>query len=196
MTEKILRFRRDAFRDRSDADLVDACRDGDRRAVDELFRRHAERVRGIVVRLRYVAREDLDDVLQTTFLEVFRSASAYTGRAAVGTWIVGVAMNVVRHYVRAEVRRRSVESSLAHLPLPSSPPGPDQKLSNQELFARLEREFESLPEDLRMVFTLCDLEEMRGMDVARALEVPEGTVWRRLHNARRRLRRAIEGEDG
>ena len=146
----------------------------------------------MVTRLRYVAKSDLDDVLQNTFFEVYRSASSYTGRASVRTWIVGIAMNVVRHYVRAEARRKSALSLLA-----VSPPSPegarvDEKVAAQQMVARLRGGFESLPDDLRIVFTLCDLEEMRSIDVARALDIPEGTVWRRLHNARRRLRSALK----
>jgi RNA polymerase sigma-70 factor (ECF subfamily) len=197
VTDNLLPFRRATEAQRSDGDLVLACAAGDRSALEELFRRHGERVRRIVVRLRYVHRGDLDDVLQTTFLEVYRSAKRYSGRAAVGTWIIGITMNVVRHYVRGESRRKSALSELsilAQAPVGVRPPTPDEEIAHKQLLAQLEAGFESLSENLRIVFTLCDLEEMRGVDVARALEIPEGTVWRRLHNARRHLRRALEAD--
>jgi RNA polymerase sigma-70 factor (ECF subfamily) len=194
MTDNLVPFRRAARSDRTDGDLVIACADGDRGALEELFRRHGDRVRRIIVRLRYVAKEDLDDVLQSTFLELYRCAKSYSGRASVGTWIVGIAMNVVRHYVRAEARRKSVLSILARSPPELRQTVPDEEIAVRQTFAKLEAGFETLPPNLRIVFTLCDLEEMRSIDVARALEIPEGTVWRRLHNARRRLRRALEGD--
>ena len=61
------------------------------------------------------------------------------------------------------------------------------------MLQRLQAGFDELPPDLRTVFSLCDLEGMRGVDVARALRVPEGTVWRRLHSARVRLRARMDG---
>jgi DNA-directed RNA polymerase specialized sigma24 family protein len=42
-----------------------------------------------------------------------------------------------------------------------------------------------------VTFVLCDLEEIPGVEVARTLRVPEGTIWRRLHVARKRIRSAL-----
>ena len=50
---------------------------------------------------------------------------------------------------------------------------------------------DALPHDLRAAFVLCDLEEMPGVEAARALDVRAGTLWRRLHEARRALRAAL-----
>jgi RNA polymerase sigma-70 factor (ECF subfamily) len=71
---------------------------------------------------------------------------------------------------------------------------PDEWAAQRELVSRLQVVFETLPTDLRVAFTLCDIEGMRGVDVARALQLPEGTVWRRLHEARVRLRAGL-GEE-
>ncbi len=65
-----------------------------------------------------------------------------------------------------------------------------------QFLLRLERHLEILPSELQLVFTLCEIEGLRGVDVARALGVPEGTVWRRLHQARTRLRTALLRGDG
>ena len=48
-----------------------------------------------------------------------------------------------------------------------------------------------LSHDLRVVFVLCDLEELPGSEVAAVLGIPEGTVYRRRHDARRALREAL-----
>jgi RNA polymerase sigma-70 factor (ECF subfamily) len=57
--------------------------------------------------------------------------------------------------------------------------------------ARLARAFDQLPRDQKEAFLLCDVEGLRGTEVARALDLPEGTVWRRLHEARMSLRRHL-----
>ena len=194
MKENVLPFRRVDLRDLSEEALVSACAEGDSRALDELFRRHGAQVHRVLARLRQVDAGDLDDVVQTTFVEVCRAAKRFGGRAAVSTWILGIAMNVMRHYVRAETRRRSAMSAVARVSVSIDDRAPDERASQRQSFVRLRAGFDVLPWDFQIVFVLCDLEGLRGVDVARTLGIPEGTAWRRLHEARRRLRGCINEE--
>src|SRR4051794_5846528 len=193
MTDKLIPFRRpNELQQLPDEAVIAAAAAGDNRALEELFQRHGDTVHRILSRLRTIDRRDLDDVVQTTFIEVSRSAHGFDGRATVGTWIIGIAMNVARHHARGEVRRRAAVSAIAEMPAASVSPSPYEQASRRQLLARLASAFEELPDDLRAVFTLCDLEGIRGVEVARILDVPEGTVWRRLHDARGRLRERID----
>src|SRR3954468_8787123 len=193
MADKLTPFGRPGdFQQLPDDALISGAAAGDNGALEELFQRRGEAVHRIVARLRTVDRRDLDDVVQTTFIEVRRSARGFDGRATVGTWIIGIAMNVARHHARGEVRRRAAVSAVAELPTTTSPATPYEQASRRQLMARLASAFDELPGHLRAVFTLCDLEGIRGVEVARILDVPEGTVWRRLHDARARLRDRID----
>jgi RNA polymerase sigma-70 factor (ECF subfamily) len=194
MTKNVLPFRRVEQRGLPDEALVSGCAAGDGGALEELFRRHGEQVHRVLVRLRLIDRSDVDDVVQTTFLEVCRSAKNYRGRAAVTTWILGIAMNVMRHYVRGEMRRRSAMGGVASVSLPVDGRLPDEWVSQRQSLERLRAGFDALPQEFQIVFTLCDLEGLKGVDVAIALGIPEGTVWRRLHEARLRLRACIDKE--
>jgi len=176
----------------SDQALLGACAAGDNLGLQELFRRHADRVHGVLCRLRCVERKDLDDLVQTTFIEVQRSARRFDARASVGTWIVGIALNVMRQYVRSEHRRRVAMSAVAELPRLTASKDPHDRIAHRQDLARLQRKFAALPSRLRVVFTLVDLEGGSGVEVARALKLPEGTVWSRLHQARERLREAVD----
>jgi RNA polymerase sigma-70 factor (ECF subfamily) len=192
MADKLTPFRRPSDAQQlPDEALICGAATGDNGALEELFQRHGDTVHRILSRLRTVDRRDLDDVVQTTFIEVRRSARGFDGRATVGTWIVGIAMNVARHHARGEVRRRAAVSAIAELPAANVSVSPYEQASRRQLLARLASAFDELPDDLRAVFTLCDLEGIRGVEVARILDVPEGTVWRRLHDARMRLRERI-----
>ena len=193
MTDRLIPFRRPSdLQQLPDEALIAAAAAGDNGALEELFQRHGDTVYRILSRLRTIDRRDLDDVVQTTFIEVRRAAASFNGRAAVGTWVIGVAMNVARRHTRGEVRRRAVVSAIAEMPAPAAPASPYEEAAHRQLLVRLASAFDELPHDLRVVFTLCDLEGMRGVDVARTLEVPEGTVWRRLHDARARLRERLD----
>lgn len=195
MGDKLLPFRRYSKQSTvSDETLVSACGEGNNGALEELFRRHGEQVHRVVARLRYVDSREIDDIVQSTFIEVQRSAKRFGGRASVSTWILGIAMNIIRHHVRGESRRRSAISTIAIVSPQAYDRRPDDQAAQKQAMARLQSGFETLPSDLRIVFTLCDLEGLRGTEVARALAIPEGTVWRRLHEARLVLRAWSNGE--
>ena len=195
MADKLTPFRRPSdLQQLPDVALISGAGAGDNGALEELFQRHGDTVHRILSRLRTIDRRDLDDVVQTTFIEVRRSARGFDGRAAVGTWIVGIAMNVARHHARGEIRRRAAVAAIAAMPATTVAPSPYEQAAHRQLLARLAAAFDELPGDLRAVFTLCDLEDIRGVEVARILDVPEGTVWRRLHDARARLRDRINGD--
>ncbi len=193
MTDRLIPFRRPGdLPQLPDEALITAAAAGDNTALEELFQRHGDAVHRILSRLRTIDRRDLDDVVQTTFIEVRRSAGSFDGRASVGTWVIGIALNVARRHTRGEVRRRAAVSAIAELPTTTVAPTPYDQASHRQLLTRLASAFDELPHDLRVVFTLCDLEGLRGVEVARVLDVPEGTVWRRLHDARARLRDRID----
>ncbi len=174
-----------------------ACARGDTGALEELFHRHGDRVYRVLARTRGVDARDLDDLVQSTFIEVFRAAPAFAGKAAVGTWLLGIAINVMRHHLRGESRRRSLAAAATDvLAANVAWRSPDEHAVRSQFLLRLERHLEILPSELQLVFTLCEIEGLRGVDVARALGVPEGTVWRRLHQARTRLRTALLRGDG
>jgi hypothetical protein len=76
---------------------------------------------------------------------------------------------------------------------PDGAAAPDEVALRSQQAHRLAAALDELPHDLRVVYVLCELEDMPGVEAARALDVRPGTLWRRLHEARRALRDAIEG---
>ena len=175
----------------SDVALIAAISTGDRAALATLYRRHHAAVYRFVARLGGVSSSDLDDLVQATFLAVHRAAGRYERRASVTTWIFAIAVRVVGKYVRTEVRRRGLDSRIAELP-PIMPSGPDATAERRELLRRIERGLRELPHDLRAVFVLCVVEGVPGKEAAAALGLREGTLWRRLHEARVKLRETME----
>jgi RNA polymerase sigma-70 factor (ECF subfamily) len=95
--------------------------------------------------------------------------------------------------MRRQVRQRIAMETIAETQTIGDGSGPEERASHRQLLVRLQAVIDELPPDLLTVFTLCDLEGLRGVDVARVLGIPQGTVWRRLHEARTRLRKLVEG---
>ncbi|HLW45160.1 MAG TPA: RNA polymerase sigma factor, partial [Acidimicrobiales bacterium] len=133
---------------------------------------------------------DLDDLVQNTFVRLVEAAPRFAGQAAVRSWILAIASHVARDHIRAEIRRRRNVRS-ADLPAPVGPARPDQGLEGREALARFRQALDGLSHELRVTYIMCELEDTSGKDAASALGIPEGTLWRRLHDARQILLKAM-----
>jgi len=177
--------------DRTDVELLDACAAGDPAALGTIFDRFHEPLYRFVGRMAGTDPSDVDDLVQSTFLEVYRSAARYSGRASVKSWIFGIAVNLWRHHVRSEVLRRSAAERLEVLPA-RPPTAPDLKVERTRVLRRLEEGMARLPDDLRVAYVMCAIEEIPVAEAAEALGVKQGTLWRRVHEARAALRALVE----
>lgn len=173
--------------------LLAACAAGDRAALGALFERFNVSVYRFLSRYLGAGCQDLDDLVQATFLEVMRSAGRFRQDSAVQTWVLGIAVNIARHYRRSEGRRQVMTVDLGrHVNEPGR--SPENQAEHAELVSRLAKALPQLPEDLRTAFVMCELEDRPGAEVARVLHWREGTLWRRLHEARKKLRKIL-GEE-
>jgi RNA polymerase sigma-70 factor, ECF subfamily len=175
----------------ADVALVAACGTGDKVAFGELFRRFHRDVYRFLARFSGCDARDLDDLVQNTFLNAQTSARRFAGRSSVRTWLFGVAANVAKHHFRGEVRRQNAMRSLQEFPSPTSE-APSSAAERREALVRLRDGLDDLPHDQRVVFVMCAIEGIPGVEVAEILGVRQGTVWRRLHEARKQLIDAVE----
>ncbi len=192
-TGKLTPLRRQQGRteDLSDDALIAACAIGDSAAMGALIDRFHRPVYRFVARLLGSDGGERDDLVQATFLEVSRGAASFRKGSTVQVWIFGIAANLTRNAIRSIVRRRRMQTALASVPERTSA-RPDDDVQRRELLARLSTALSTLPHHLREAFVLCDLEEVPARDAALTLGVREGTIWRRVHEARKALRAAIE----
>ena len=174
----------------ADVDLVAAMVRGDSGALGTLFDRHHQNVYRFLARLSGTDSGDLDDLVQNTFVRLVDAAPRFARQASVRSWILAIAGHVARDHIRAEIRRRR-NVRTADLPPPVGPARPDQGVEGREALARFRQAMDGLSHELRVAYIMCDLEDTSGKDAASALGIPEGTLWRRLHDARKTLLRAM-----
>jgi RNA polymerase sigma-70 factor (ECF subfamily) len=193
MTAKLVPLRRISgdVTELSDEALLAASGTGDVAALGALFDRFHLAVYRFASRLPTIDEAARDDLVQATFLEVQRTAARFRGTSSVKTWLLGVASNLARHQLRGERRRRVRQARFLERSAPVAA-APEDQLDRRRLLARIAAALADLPDDQQIAFILCDLEQLPGTDVARALAIPEGTLWRRLHHARKAVRAAVE----
>ncbi len=177
-----------ALQNRDERALLLRFRDtGDRAAFDELVRRTEPRVRAVALALlRDPAAAE--DAAQEAFLRAFRRASGYRGDGPVGAWLCRIAVRAAQTSLRRLERRRRLADLLGAAPPRSAPP--DLRL-RAELASALRR----LPPAEREGLLLKEIAGMTYREIADSSGTPLGTVQSRIHRARRRLARALGGED-
>ncbi len=180
--------RRAAVEPSSDAELMRVLSTGQLGALGELYDRYQAPLRSFIARATRDA-HDVDDLVQATFLTAARCAERYDGRASCRPWLIGIATQLLRR------RRRALGHFFAAL---SAFKGTLQAVSDPRpaLQARtdVERALGKLSEPKRIALLLAEVEGLSCEQIAQALEIPIGTVWTRLHAARRELRQALEGQ--
>jgi RNA polymerase sigma-70 factor, ECF subfamily len=158
---------------------------GDLGALGELYDRYHEPIRRFVARATSDA-EDVDDLVHATFLAAAKSAGRYDGRRSCRPWLVGIAAQFLRRRRRALGRFLEVLSSLRGIRATTADPRPLLQARGD-----VERALGRVSEVKRIALLMAEVEGLSCAEIAAALEVPIGTVWTRLHAARRELRRAL-----
>jgi RNA polymerase sigma factor (sigma-70 family) len=130
-------------------------------------------------------REDAEEACQDTLWAVARGIGTFQGRCTFSTWLHSLAANRARSAY--QVTRRRHDGEAAGVPLPDLP---DPRRTSVVAATRLDllEALESLPPDYAEAAALRDVLGVSYSDIAALLDVPEGTVKSRIHEARRRLR--------
>ncbi|MBI4455781.1 MAG: sigma-70 family RNA polymerase sigma factor [Acidobacteria bacterium] len=127
-----------------------------------------------------------EDLTQETFLRALRYRSSYNADFSLKSWLLKIAHNAYRDWMRKSNLRLTVEISETPAPEPSTASFEDEllaKVPDEEVV----RAVRALPEDFREVVLLRDVEEMTYQEIAEVLHCPVGTVMSRLHRGRNRL---------
>lgn len=173
-----------------EAELVRRTARGDRRAFDELYRRTSP---WLAVRLRRrCADEDVvADVLQETYLAVWRAAGSFAGATVAGS-AVGWLWTIAANRLVDAFRRRARQSQVPAVALtePTSPAAEDEVMAARAGHD-LEQALLALPAELRQVLRAMVLDGLSIRETSLLLGVPEGTVKTRARRARIALREAL-----
>jgi RNA polymerase sigma-70 factor (ECF subfamily) len=183
--------------------LVRRCVSGDAAAWQEIVQQYHRRIYNICYRFSGSA-DDAADLAQEVFIKMYRTLSSYdTTRASFMTWVTTVTRNLlVDHFRKGKYDR--VTDSLDATPgnqeegltlaeqLEDLNPSPETRLRSQELQKLVHEGLKRLSPELREAVILRDLQDLDYKDIAKVLNVPEGTVKSRINRGRTELARLLQ----
>lgn len=185
----------------TDDELVAGLKAGGHAALEEMVRRYEARVFSLA---RGMTRNESDarDVLQDTFLSVFRKIRSFKGRSSLSTWIYRVAVNAALMTIRRRGGRDRSLSLDEYMPQfeatghlasnwPARTPRADEALLRGELAGQIRAAIQDLPPAYRVVFALREQEGLSTAETARILKITVPSVKTRLHRARLYLRERL-----
>lgn len=173
---------------------------GDPAAYRELVGLYSRRVYGVALKILGDERE-AEDVLQETFLSAFEAIGRFEGRSRLSTWLYRIATNA--SLMRLRKATPPVAFSLDRDPGDENQASsaarylvdwsavPDELLLTAEARREMDRAIADLPETLRSVFVLRDIQGLPGDETAAILGITVQAVKTRLHRARVRLRNRL-----
>jgi len=136
-------------------------------------------------------RETSEEIVQETFLRIFKQKMSYTPQYAVSTWIYTIALNLGR----SELRKRKLRKflSLDFLKEESDIELADATVHTMDGLAPvLQQAIEKLPPEYKTAFILCDIQRLPYQQIAEVMRVPVGTVKSRINRARSILREKLK----
>lgn len=172
----------------SDLELVRRILEGEKDLYARLIRKYNQR---IFRTARALLRTDheAEDVVQQAYVTAYRSLPLFRGESSFSTWLTRICINEARARARKNGKHPHVAlvDAGGAADMADGSDSPEEAASRQELGALLEGQIEGLPENLRVVYVLRDVEELSTDETAGALQISAEAVRVRLHRARKLL---------
>lgn len=186
MTVRALDPRRAA----ADRDLAERCAQHDRAAQREVFHGQRERVQRTLFRI-LGSNRDMEDLVQESFLEVFRSISRFRGDSTLGTWCATISTRVAWAYIE---RRKPAAAALDLVPeIAADQSTADQQVAARDAARRLYAALDRIPIAHRIPFALATIEGLPLAEVAAltrsTLVATKTRVWRARRELEKRAAR-------
>ena len=165
-----------------DVDL-DACRRGDRGALDAVFRAHAKGLARLLTRI-VGPRADVEDLLQETFAAAITAFPKFRGEASVKTWLHRIAINVAQSFLRRPRHRREVE-------LGDEPASEEMSPEQRELSRKLYEHLDAIDATKRITLVLYVIEGHSIDEIAAMMNAGKAATRSRILWARRKLMKRL-----
>ncbi len=183
--------------EKSDVDVIEQILRGDTALFELLMRRYNERVYRAA---RAILRDEheTEDVVQQAYVNAFTHLRQFNGSSQFPTWLTRIAINEALARIRHQRRYETFNDEHSHpeAVTPSAAENPERHAFTGELRVLLEWAIDALPDGMREVFMLREVEGLSTAEVAACLDVSEDVVKTRLSRGRATLRRLLMKRTG
>lgn len=170
-----------------EVDWIRRAQAGDPEAVEHIVRTQWERVQRLMMRL-FGPRQDLEDLVQTAFLETLRALPSFRHESSLSTFVAGVAIRVGRRARRPTKVQRGARALEDVGELVSKTPGPDEGADRAEALRRVRAILEQVSEPKRVAFLLWAVHGMRVEEIAQSMEASVPATRSRIFYAQKELK--------
>jgi RNA polymerase sigma-70 factor (ECF subfamily) len=176
--------------------LIERCLQNDASAFDEVVSRYKTRVYNYVYRM-IGDEQEAEDLTQEVFIRMYTSLPRFRNQSTLNTWLFRIASNLCIDRFRRNRKHQAVAFSLDEISengdssqreVADTRFEPSRMADSSEMSGKIEDALLSLPEKLRAVALLYDVEGLAYEEIAAIVGCPLGTVKSRLFNARARMR--------
>lgn len=175
----------------SDEELIHRFQDGDIYAFDAIVNRYKDQLLNFAYRFLNNP-EEAEDVVQETFLRIFRNKHAYREIAKFSTWVYTIAGNLAKTELRKRKRRKYLylsDMGYDDKEYEIVDPNANTEKEVESLFQEkiIQKAIDELPPRFRQVILLVEIQELPYEEVSKIMRVPLGTVKSRVNRARLKL---------
>ncbi|MEX0601864.1 MAG: sigma-70 family RNA polymerase sigma factor [Bacteroidota bacterium] len=175
---------------RSDQELVDAVRQGQEAAFNEVVRRYQERVYGVVRRFMG-SHDDADDVVQEVFVRAYEGFGSFRGDSSLFTWLYRIAVNQSLNALRGRNIGKFFRLEEIGDEEDRTTERPDETLERSENRSLIEQAVARLPERQKTVFLLRYYEKLSYEEISRILNTSVGGLKANYFHAVRKIERYV-----
>ncbi|MDI3516340.1 MAG: hypothetical protein PWP09_406 [Thermotogota bacterium] len=179
--------------------LIQGLKKRDKEAFERFFYEYAPRIGSIAK--SYLGTDDVDDIVQEVFIHILKGIKRFRGESKLSTWLYRITINVCNDFLKK--RKRHIEELVDFGDEEEPPyfePASDTDVVKEVLeelsMDAMNRIMEKLSPSDRLLITMRDVDGLSYEEMANILGVPIGTVKSRLHYARGKLRKLLQGKDG
>lgn len=188
-----------------DQQLVERVQHGDKQAFNLLVTKYQRKVANLVS--RYVSNQgDIANVVQEVFISAYRFLPSFRNDSAFYTWLYRIAVNTAKNYLMSNGRKMTgsdvdIDDAEQYdsADMLRDIASPESLLSSEQVRKTVIEALQSLPEDLRTVITLREIEGLSYEEIAEVISCPVGTVRSRIFRAREvidsRLKAVLQGSE-
>jgi RNA polymerase sigma-70 factor (ECF subfamily) len=187
--------------ERSDHELLRACRRGDKKAFEVLVQRYQRKVLAVAVGMVHNP-EDAMEIAQDSFVKAFQSLDRFKGESSFYTWLYRIVVNRAIDFQRRQRRQPTVafeeggvgdEGKEVRGGLHSETSvDPFRRAQSHEIGERVTQAIDELTPDHKAVILLREVEGLSYEEISRVMQCSKGTVMSRLHYARKKLQKRLK----